>query len=186
MFPKKGELVPEFRFDGFDGEWEKKKISDIGKISAGGDVDKKKISNKGRYPVIANGDSNNGIIGYYEDHYKISEPAVTISARGNIGTAVARNYPFTPVIRVLTLTSDNNIYFMSEAINRLRIFNESSGVPQLTSPQFGGYNIFMTKLSEQQKIGQFFKNLDIQIETEEKLLESYKQMKKSLLQKMFV
>ena len=186
MFPKKGELVPEFRFDGFDGEWEKKKISDIGKISAGGDVDKKKISNKGRYPVIANGDSNNGIIGYYEDHYKISEPAVTISARGNIGTAVARNYPFTPVIRVLTLTSDNNIYFMSEAINRLRIFNESSGVPQLTSPQFGGYNIFMTKLSEQDKIGQFFKNLDTQIENEEKLLESYKMMKKSLLQKMFV
>ena len=186
IFPKKGELVPEFRFDGFDGEWEKKKISDIGKISAGGDIDKKKISNKGRYPVIANGDSNNGIIGYYEDHYKISEPAVTISARGNIGTAVARNYPFTPVIRVLTLISDNNIYFMSEAINRLRIFNESSGVPQLTSPQFGGYDIFMTKLSEQEKIGQFFKNLDTQIETEEKLLESYKQMKKSLLQKMFV
>ena len=186
MFPQKGQLVPDFRFEGFDGEWEKKKISDIGKISAGGDVDKKKIGNKGRYPVIANGDSNNGIIGYYEDHYKISEPAVTISARGNIGTAVARNYPFTPVIRVLTLTSDNNIYFMSEAINRLRIFNESSGVPQLTSPQFGGYNIFMTKLSEQEKIGQFFKNLDTQIETEEKLLESYKQMKKSLLQKMFV
>lgn len=41
-------------------------------------------------------------------------------------------------------------------------------------------------LKEQQKIGQFFKNLDTQIETEEKLLESYKQMKKSLLQKMFV
>ena len=186
MFPKKDELVPEFRFYGFDGEWEKKKISDIGKITAGGDVDKKKISNKGRYPVIANGDSNNGIIGYYEDYYKISEPAVTISARGNIGTAVARNYPFTPVIRVLTLTSDNNIYFMSEAINRLRIFNESSGVPQLTSPQFGGYNIFMAKLSEQEKIGNFFKNLDTQIENEEKLLESYKMMKKSLLQKMFV
>lgn len=186
MFPKKDELVPEFRFYGFDGEWEKKKISDIGKITAGGDVDKKKINNKGRYPVIANGDSNNGIIGYYEDYYKISEPAVTISARGNIGTAVARNYPFTPVIRVLTLTSDNNIYFMSEAINRLRIFNESSGVPQLTSPQFGGYNIFMAKLSEQEKIGNFFKNLDTQIENEEKLLESYKMMKKSLLQKMFV
>ena len=186
MFPKKDELVPEFRFYGFDGVWEKKKISDIGKITAGGDVDKKKISNKGRYPVIANGDSNNGIIGYYEDYYKISEPAVTVSARGNIGTAVARNYPFTPVIRVLTLTSDNNIYFMSEAINRLRIFNESSGVPQLTSPQFGGYNIFMAKLSEQEKIGQFFKNIDTQIENEEKLLESYKMMKKSLLQKMFV
>ena len=44
----------------------------------------------------------------------------------------------------------------------------------------------MPQIEEQQKIGNFFKNLDAQIETEKKLLESYKMMKKSLLQKMFV
>ena len=30
MFPKKGDLVPEFRFDGFDGEWKENKLSEIG------------------------------------------------------------------------------------------------------------------------------------------------------------
>ena len=44
----------------------------------------------------------------------------------------------------------------------------------------------MPQIEEQQKIGNFFKNLDAQIETEKKLLDSYKMMKKSLLQKMFV
>lgn len=48
------------------------------------------------------------------------------------------------------------------------------------------FEIKVPSYEEQEKIGQFFKNLDTQIETEEKLLESYKQMKKSLLQKMFV
>lgn len=177
--------VPELRFDGFDEDWEEKKLSDIGKISAGGDVDKKKIKNKGLYPVIANGDSNDGIVGYYDDYYKISEPSVTISARGNIGTAVPRNYPFTPVIRVLTFISKNNIYFISEVINRLRIFNESSGVPQLTSPQFGAYKIFITKLSEQKKIGNLFRKLDTLIEIQEGKVTKMEDFKKSMLQKMF-
>lgn len=177
--------VPQLRFAGFDEEWEEFKLSDLGRISAGGDVDKKKIKTEGKYPVIANGDFNNGIIGYYDEDYKISEPAVTISARGNIGTAVARNYPFTPVIRVLTFISDNNIYFMSEVFNRLRIYNESSGVPQLTSPQFGEYKIFSTQLHEQEKIGDLFRKIDALIEKQEGKVSKMEDFKKSMLQKTF-
>lgn len=177
--------VPQLRFADFDGEWEEFKLSDLGRISAGGDVDKKKIKTEGKYPVIANGDFNNGIIGYYDEDYKISEPAVTISARGNIGTAVARNYPFTPVIRVLTFISDNNIYFMSEVFNRLRIYNESSGVPQLTSPQFGEYKIFSTQLHEQEKIGDLFRKIDALIEKQEGKVSKMEDFKKSMLQKTF-
>lgn len=177
--------VPQLRFAGFEGEWEEFKLSDLGRISAGGDVDKKKIKTEGKYPVIANGDFNNGIIGYYDEDYKISEPAVTISARGNIGTAVARNYPFTPVIRVLTFISDNNIYFMSEVFNRLRIYNESSGVPQLTSPQFGEYKIFSTQLHEQEKIGDLFRKIDALIEKQEGKISKMEHFKKSMLQKIF-
>ena len=51
---------------------------------------------------------------------------------------------------------------------------------------FKGIKLRYPTLAEQEKIGNFFKNLDAQIETEKKLLESYKMMKKSLLQKMFV
>lgn len=36
MFPKKDELVPEFSFDGFEGDWDKKQIVDIAEIVGGG------------------------------------------------------------------------------------------------------------------------------------------------------
>ena len=35
MFPKKGSLVPEIRFEGFSGDWEEKKISDLATIFIG-------------------------------------------------------------------------------------------------------------------------------------------------------
>lgn len=52
--------------------------------------------------------------------------------------------------------------------------------------EFYEIKLSIPSIEEQEKIGNFFKNLDGQIEAEEKLLESYKMMKKSLLQKMFV
>lgn len=185
-FPKKGELVPEIRFKGFTENWEIVKLGHTGELSAGGDIDKSKIQKGGNYPVIANGDSNSGIVGYYDDEFKIQGPAITISARGNIGTATYRNYNFTPVVRLITLKTNNNYYFMTTLINTINIINESTGVSQLTIPQIGSYKIKIPSLPEQEKIGNFFKNLDAQIETEKKLLDSYKMMKKSLLQKMFV
>ena len=50
-----------------------------------------------------------------------------------------------------------------------------------------GMEIKIPQIKEEQiKIRRFLENIDSQIENEEKLLDSYKMMKKSLLQKMFV
>lgn len=68
--------IPKIRFKEFDSMWEGNKISDIVKISAGGDIDKSKLKTNGKYPVIANGLMNDGIVGFYDD-YKIEAPAVT-------------------------------------------------------------------------------------------------------------
>lgn len=177
--------LPELRFAGFAGDWEEKKISDIGKLTAGGDINKSILKEEGKYPVIANGDTNNGIVGYYDSDYKIEGPAVTISARGNIGTAVARNYNFTPVVRLLTLKTEYNIYFTAEILNRLKIFNESTGVAQLTSPQLSSYKITIPPIIEQEKLGELFIKIDQLIENQEKLLDQSIAFKKSMLQKMF-
>lgn len=49
--------------------------------------------------------------------------------------AVARHENFTPIVRLLTLKSDNiDIDFFENQINSMRILNESTGVPQLTAP----------------------------------------------------
>ncbi|MCL0311544.1 restriction endonuclease subunit S [Apilactobacillus sp. TMW 2.2459] len=186
MFPQKGETVPRLRFTGFSGEWEEKKLGDLGNVIAGGDVKKNKLLNVGRYPVIANNMKNNGIVGYYNDEFKIYNSSVTITGRGNIGFAKARFYKFTPIVRLLVLQSEIlNATFAEKAINNINIYNESTGVPQLTAPQLKTYKIKYTSMNEQDKISKFCSNLDKKIELQEKKLSQLQDMKKGYLQKMF-
>ena len=187
MFPQDGESVPRLRFSGFSGDWKENKIFDIATIKAGGDADKTRILSFGRYPVIANNIKNEGIIGYYNDYYNVDFPCVTVTARGTLGIPKARNYKFTSVGRLLVVKSTLDINFLENLIKTIRIYNESTGVPQLTGPQFGKYSIFYTKNKvEQQKIGSFFSKLDQLINFETDKIELLKQRKKAYLQKMFI
>ena len=142
--------------------WEQRKLgkeSDF--IVAGGDIDKNKILDKGKFPVIANALTNEGIVGYYNDKYKIKAPAVTVTGRGDVGHALARNVDFTPVVRLLTIKSKHYNYFLENAINCVNIVVESTGVPQLTVPQLENYEIkFPKDNNEEIKIGNLFNKLD--------------------------
>ena len=142
--------------------WEQRKLGEeASEILAGGDINKEKLVEKGKFPVYANALINNGIVGYYNEYYRVKAPAVTITGRGEIGHAVARNVNFTPVVRLLTLKSKHNIYFLENAINNINVVSESTGVPQLTVPQVSNYNIyFPKKIEEEIKIGQYFKQLN--------------------------
>lgn len=86
-------------------------------IVAGGDIDKQLILEEGRYLVIANALTNDGIVGYYKDEYRIKAPAVTVTGRGDVGHAKARKVDFTPVVRLLSIKSDHNVFFLENAIN---------------------------------------------------------------------
>ena len=153
---------PAIRFKGFTDSWEQRKLGDIATdMIAGGDVDKDLILDEGRYPVIANALTNDGIVGYYNNEYRIKAPAVTITGRGDVGHAKARNVDFTPVVRLLSLKSNHDVFFLENAINTLKIVIESTGVPQLTVPQLAKYEVTFPKtLNEEEKIGQYFANLD--------------------------
>lgn len=186
MFPQEGEIVPKRRFKGFEGEWKEDMLYNISEIIAGGDIKKDRISKKGKYPVFANTFINDGIVGYYVNEYRVKAPAVTVTGRGSIGFAKARFKNFTPVIRLLSIKSDLDVYFLEQVINNLHIVVESTGVPQLTVPQLGSLKVKFPIFSEQQKIGSFFKNLDDQIRAEEAKLEKLKKMKEAYLEEMFV
>ena len=130
-------------------------------IIAGGDIDKSKILKNGKYPVYANALTNDGLVGYYEDKYRVEAPAVTVTGRGEIGIAKARNCNFTPVVRLLAINSSHNNYFLANIINTHKTFVESTGVPQLTVPQLSNYKMkFPNNLKEENKIGEFFSQLD--------------------------
>ena len=177
--------APAIRFKEFSGQnaeaWEQRKLEECSEISAGGDIDKSKLLNNGKYPVVANALTNDGIIGYYNDSFRIEAPAVTVTGRGNVGVAKARNENFTPVVRLLSLKSDYDVVFLENAINTQNIVIESTGVPQLTVPQLGNYKIFFPSPPEQRAIGSLFQDLDKLITLQQRKLEVLKEQKKTYL-----
>lgn len=184
-------LQPKLRFSEFNEDWKDKELGNIFKITAGGDIGKENVSQIKneifKYPIYANAEKNKGFYGY-SDIYKVVENVITVAGRGvNIGIAHARDHKFYPIVRLLVLIpkKNENIYFFEYQINRLNLFKESTGVPQLTAPQVSGYKVFYPQLSEQTKIANFLSAIDTKINqlTQKKnLLEQYK---KGIMQKIF-
>ena len=177
--------IPRIRFNSFKAFWAEKRIADIVKISAGGDVDKERLKESGKYPVIANALTNKGIVGFYDD-YKVKAPAVTVTGRGDVGYAVARHENFTPIVRLLTLQSENiDVDYLENQINSMRILNESTGVPQLTAPQLGNYKVYHPEIEEQSAIGTLFRTLDDLLASYKDNLINYQSLKTAMLSKIF-
>ena len=176
--------IPKVRFKQFKDLWNENKIGNIVSISAGGDIDRFKLKNKGKYPVIANALTNKGIVGFYDD-YKVKAPAVTVTGRGDVGYAVARHENFTPIVRLLTLQSENvDVDYLENQINSMRILNESTGVPQLTAPQLGNYKVYHPEIEEQSAIGSLFRTLDDLLASYKDNLANYQFLKATMLSKM--
>ena len=156
------ERKPAIRFAGFTEAWEQCKLIDESEyIVAGGDVDKNKLKENGKFPVVANALTNDGIVGYYENDFRISAPAVTVTGRGDVGHARARKVDFTPVVRLLTIKSSHNVDYLENIINSTGFVIESTGVPQLTVPKLEELILsFPKNIIEESKVGNFFLNLD--------------------------
>lgn len=172
------------------GEWEEKELHQIFQIKAGGDIEKSSVSevrtSEFSYPIFANSDKNKGFYGW-ANKFKYKE-AVTVTGRGNLGIAVARNEPFYPIVRLLVLLPlvKQNLKFFEEQINLLDIVSESTGVPQLTAPQLSKYKVNVPSLEEQTKIANLLSAIDQKVEVVAQQIEQAKQWKKGLLQQMFV
>lgn len=189
-FPQKGKLVPDFRFEGFDGKWEKEKLNNItSKFDNLRIPIKESLRTKGPYPYHG----ATGIQDYVDDY--IFDGEYILIAED--GASDINNYPLQRTSGRFWVNNHAHVIQAKDGNNNDFIFYS---LPQINFEQYlvGGTRkklnsssmdeilLLLPSKEEQQKIGQFFKNLDTQIEAEEKLLESYKQMKKSLLQKMFV
>ena len=176
---------PKLRFKGFTDDWEQCKLGDVAEITAGGDINKGDLINKGKYPVIANGLNNNGIVGY-SNKYKIDAPAVTITGRGTLGVATARFINFTPIVRLISVKSDLDPIYLENAINNTHFVIESTGVPQLTAPQVKRQKVILSNCHiEQTKIGSLLSTLDHTITLHEEKKRQLERLKSALLQKMF-
>ena len=116
----------------------------------------------------------------------MTAPAVTVTGRGEVGYAKARMTHFTPVVRLLAVCSNHDCYFLENAINNHKVVVESTGVPQLTVPQLSSYNIFFpANGKEEVRIGKYFHTLDNLITLHQRECNQLKELKKTMLKKMF-
>ena len=185
----------EVRFKADDGsdfpDWEDKTLGELFHISAGGDIDKNNCAAKQSkdypYPVYANALVNNGTYGY-ANCYKIDGDTFTVTGRGDVGHAVARHCMYVPIVRLLVCqpNMDDDVDFFAEQINYTRVFIESTGVPQLPAPQLSKIKVRRPTLPEQRKIADCLASMDEVIQKSKGELAKWRELKKGLLQQMFV
>lgn len=171
--------------------WYVATLGEICEISAGGDLDRLTFSHiktdKFLNPIYSNAVSNNGLYGYSSD-FDFEGNFVTVTARGYIGYAVARNGKFCSIGRLLNLKPkfDISCYYVAEYINQFIYFViESTGVPQLTVPQISKYKILMPKeKAEQERIAQVLGDMDDLISAKCELLDKKRAIKQAASQQL--
>ena len=125
-------------------------------IFAGGDkpdICEKKATEICNIPIYSNGIENDGLYGY-TNKPRVTEPSITISARGTIGFCCARKAPFVPIVRLITITPSKEIslYYLKTVFEALIETGEGSSIPQLTVPGIKPKLIPIPPIMEQNRI----------------------------------
>lgn len=207
MFPQRGKTIPEVRFSEFKGEWLRVPLSEIAVKVTEKNVSREHVevfTNSAEQGVVSQRDyfdfdvaKNLG--GYYVVRPKdfvynprISREApvgpININALNRIGVMS----PLYFVFRTHDIdTSYLQVLFKTRCWHPFMYFNGDSGARSdrfsIKNDVFMRMPISMPKdIAEQQKIGAFFKNLDSLIAAAEKRVAKLRQVKASLLERMFV
>ena len=137
--------------------WKWVRLGNIAKnIFAGGDkpVDFTKEKNfNNNIPVVANGITNNGVVGY-TNKAKVEDISITISARGTIGYTIYREKPYFPIVRVLVVILFDKITtrYLQYVLNLLLESGVGTSIKQLTVPMILPKLVPIPPLAEQKRI----------------------------------
>ena len=184
---KKEKPLPEIQEEDipFDipDNWRWVRLGDIVKtISAGGDKPKNFSKEKTELfsiPVIANGETNDGILGY-TDEAIIKEKSLTVSGRGTIGFSIVRTEPYVPIVRLLIITplKQTNLYYVQCVLKSLIEVGIGTAVKQLTVPMIQPKVIPLPPIEEQQRIVDKINEIMPKIDEYEKIEKELEALKK--------
>lgn len=200
MFPKNGSNVPEIRFKGFTDAWEQRKLEQVAKYR-NGKAHENEIDEDGDYIVVnskfvsTDGEVKKYSASQIEPLFE-NEIAFVLSDVPN-GRAIARTFlvdksgKYTLNQRIAGITPLDNTcpYFLHILMNRNPYFLKfDDGVKQtnLSLKDVLSFEEYYPEYDEQQKIGQYFSNLDNLITLHHRKLEKLEQIKQAMLHKMFV
>ena len=186
---------PQLRFEGFTDDWEERKFSDIV-------VRLNKSSNNNQLPkvefediIAGEGRLNKDISRKFDDRKgTLFEPDNILYGKLR---PYLKNWLFSDFKGIAlgdfwvfkSINSEPKfVYSLIQADNYQRVANDTSGtkMPRSDWKKVSSSNFSIpTSLEEQQKIGQFFKQLDDTIALHQRKLDLLKEQKKGYLQKMF-
>ena len=128
---------------------------------------------------------------------KLEKGDVLVTGGGSVGKPyiVPNNAPlYTKDADLLWIKNNKNLdpyfiytfFFSPSFMDYLSSVSHVGTIAHYTITQLGDTPITLPNVSEQQRIGVFFQNLDTLITLHQRKLETLKKMKKSMLQKMFI
>lgn len=206
LFPSEGKTVPQLRFAEFreSGNWEEKKLGDIGKFTGGGTpIRINEDFWRGDIPWISSSDLQDDSIKAIKINRFITESALQQSAtklvpknsillvsRVGVGKlAISRNAictsqdftNFTPANDDLVFLA----YYLKLISNVLLSFSQGMAIMGFTKDDISRLELMLPTLQEQQKIANCLSSLDDLITAQKEKIEALKVHKKGLMQQLF-
>ena len=210
MFPQNGQAVPEIRFAGFTDAWEQRKFGDDNDLITGYPFESENFSENG-IKLVRGMNVKRGYLDFSNDicmrwnstdgleNYLLEADDILIQMDGAlIGKSYAKiaeeQLPALLVQRVTrarTRSKDACTDFMYQTIQRdflryIGMNKTETAVPHLSLNDICNFKIMVPSLEEQQQIGAYFTSLDHLITLHQHKCEQLQNMKKFMLQNMFV
>lgn len=198
--------VPKIRFKGFTDDWEQRKLGEVADKTYGGGTPKTSIEEywQGNIPWIQSQDlSENKVFGVEPRKYInqkaiensatkiIPKNSIAIITRVGVGKLALMPISYCTSQDFLSLSSlkINELYATYVIYKMLQIEKEKvqgTSIKGITSAELLSKKIDVPiKYAEQQKVGEYFSNLDCLITLHQRKCEQTKELKKFMLQKMF-
>lgn len=209
LFPKNGETVPEIRFAGFTGPWEKRKFSEVVQIERGGSprpIDDYITESSEGLNWVKIGDAPE--LGHYitKTAEKIRPEGLQKTREVHPGDLVLSNSmsfgrPYIMSIDgcihdgwLLIRDSHNkfDLIFLChllgtpQMIKQYKSLAAGSTVNNLNKELVGNTTVMIPEKTEQRTIGQYFESLDTLITLQQRKINQLQHIKKAFLDKMFV
>ena len=191
-------FTQQLRFKSDDGtdfpEWEEKKLGECVEIldSQRKPIESKERANrKGEYPYYG----ASGIIDYIDDYLFEGESillgedgANIINRNSRLAFIATGKYWVNNHAHIMKANADNLNYFICEYLESLDYSKICAGSaqPKLTQDVIRNLTIKAPCKEEQQKIADCLSSMDSLIQTQQKVVTTWQQRKKALLQQMFI
>ncbi len=188
MFPKKGERIPEIRFPEFTDEWEEKKLGEVVEREIKG---KAKANMQGTKSIYLETEYlNGGETTFVDSDADIEEDDILILWDGSQAGTVYHGFfgALGSTLKAYRPKESGKFVYYQLVAHQEMIFQRyrTPNIPHVIKTFTDEFSVFTTSLSEQERIGNFFKHLDTLIALHQSKCDSLKELKKTLLRQLFV